>query len=207
MKLYFAKDFSSLADHIAMLEAGVEFDIVEVDLETKKLADGSDYAAVNPRSQVPALVFDDGTLVTENVAILAWVAEQAPELMPRGELGRYRLLEMLALIATEIHKRFPITMSLPEADREAIMKDIARWFAYCGERIDGAFLLGDRFTPADSYLYVMARGAIPMGMKLGKTYDAYIARIDARPAVQQALKREADSHRDFERAARELRSR
>src|SRR5687767_13749176 len=101
MKLFFAPEFSSLADHVALLEAGLEFEIVQVDLESKRLADGGAYLEINPKGQVPALMFDDGQVLTENVAILAWIAERAPHLAPSGELGRYRLLEMLSLIATE----------------------------------------------------------------------------------------------------------
>lgn len=190
MKLFFAPDFSSLADHIALLEAGIVFDAVAVDIETKRLGDDGDYLAINPKGQVPALQFDTGEVLTENVAILAWVADRAPHLAPPGELGRYRLLEMLGFITSEIHKRFPILFSLPEDAQEAIAGDIARWFEFLGPRLDRGFLFGEAFGVADAYLFAMARGALAMELPLGEAYRDYVARIEARPAVQAALRRE-----------------
>src|SRR5688572_26965224 len=111
MKLYCAPGFSSLADHIAMLEAGLQFDIVKVDISTKQLAGGGLYTDINPNGYVLALVLYDDEMLTENFAILTWVADRAPSLMPPGPLGRYRLIEMLSFIASEIHKRFPIYLA------------------------------------------------------------------------------------------------
>src|SRR5512132_3486670 len=106
MKLYLTPGACSLADHIAMHEAGLAFDRIRVDLETKLTEDGDDYAKINPKGYVPALVLDDGQLLTENVAILSWVADRDPKLAPDGELGRIRLIEMLAFLSTELHKQF-----------------------------------------------------------------------------------------------------
>lgn len=178
-----------------MLEANLEFELAEVDLDTKLLADGGDYLDINPRGQVPALLFDDGRLLTENAAILAWIADRAPQLAPAGAFGRYRLLEMLGLIATEIHKRFPISLSLPDDARQPVADEILRWFKFCSERLAHGFLLGDAFTVADAYLFVMARGAVQMDMPLDDRLRDYIVRIDARPAVQAALQRERTPHR------------
>jgi len=191
MKLFFAPGFSSLADHIALLEAGVSFEIAKVDLESKRLADGGDYRDVNPKGQVPALMLDDGQVLTENVAILAWVADRAPDLAPPGELGRYRLLEMLAFIASEIHKRFPIYFSLSEEAAETVARDIAKRFDLVAPRVERGYLLGDAFGVADAYLFVMARGALQLDFPLGAPFENYVARIEARPAVRAALSREA----------------
>src|SRR5512144_69699 len=106
MKLYLTPGACSLADHIAMHEAGLAFDRIRVDLETKRTEDGGDYNKVNPKGYVPALVLDDGQLLTENIAILSWVADRDPKLAPGGELGRIRLIEMLAFSSTELHKPF-----------------------------------------------------------------------------------------------------
>ncbi len=190
MRLFFAPDFSSLADHIALLEGGIAFEAVAVDIETKQLGDGGDYLAVNPKGQVPALQFDTGEVLTENVAILAWIADRAPQLAPPGELGRYRLLEMLGFITSEIHKRFPILFSLPEDAQEAMVGDIVRWFEFLEPRLDRGFLFGEAFGVADAYLFAMARGALAMELPLGEAYRDYVARIEARPAVQSALRRE-----------------
>ncbi|WP_295812624.1 glutathione S-transferase N-terminal domain-containing protein [uncultured Nitratireductor sp.] len=201
MKFFFAPEFSSLAGHIALLETGFAFDIVEVDIETRQLGDGSSYLAINSKGLVPALMLDDGAVLTENVAILTWIADQAPELAPSGALGRYRLLETLSLIAIEIHKRFPIYFSLPEDARETLEVDIVRWFGFLAPYINRDCLFGEAFGVADAYLFVMARGALEMGFSLGEPYRNYVSRIEARPTVQLALSRERKQSRP-EREAR-----
>src|SRR5687767_2877682 len=190
MKLYCAPGFTSLADHIAMLEAGIRFDVVKVDIETKQIEGGGRYTDINPTGYVPALVFDDGEVLTENVAILAWVADRAPELAPQGHLGRYRLLEMLSFIASETHKRFPTYLALPEDVREPIAEDILRWFRFAADRLERGFLFGERFTVADPYLCQLAWGAAQLGFSLPEPLSDYVARIEGRPAVQAALRRE-----------------
>jgi glutathione S-transferase len=191
MKLYCAPGFTSLADHIAMLEAGLQFDIVKVDIWTKQIEGGGNYVDVNPTGYVPALMFDDGEVLTENVAILTWVADRAPHLAPSGNLDRYRLMEMLSFIATELHKRFPAYLSAPEDGKKAIADEIMRWFHFLAGRLDRGYLFGDAFTVADAYLFQLARGAAELGFALPEPLPDYVARIEARPAVQAALRREA----------------
>ena len=191
MKLFFAPGFSSLADHIALLEAGFKFEIAQVDLETKQLQDGGDYLAINPKGQVPALMFDEGQVLTENAAILAWVADRAPHLAPSGDLGRYRLLEMFSFIASEIHKRFPIYLSIAEDAQAPIADDIVRCFGFVAAGLERGYLFGEAFSVADAYLFVMARGALQLGFPVETPLADYVARIEARPAVQAALRREA----------------
>ena len=190
MKLYYAPGFTSLADHIAMLEAGIQFDITKVDIWTKQIEGGGNYVDINPTGYVPALVFDNGEVLTENVAILVWVADHAPGLAPQGPLGRYRLIEMLSFIASEIHKRFPAYLSAPEEAREPIAREILRWFRLLAGRLEGGYLFGDRFTVADTYLFQLARGAAELGFALPEPLPDYITRIEKRPAVQAALHRE-----------------
>ena len=190
MKLYSAPGFSSLADHIAMLEAGLQFDIVKVDIETKEIEGGGRYTDITPKGYVPALVFDDGEVLTENVAILAWVADHVPQLAPRGQLGRYRLIEMLSFIASEIHKRFPTYLSLPEDVREPIAQELLHWFRFAADRLQGGYLFGETFTVADPYLFQLARGAAELGFSLPDPLPDYVARIEQRPAVQAPLRRE-----------------
>jgi glutathione S-transferase len=138
MKLYLAPGACSLADHIAMHEAGLEFDRIRVDLKTGQTENGDDFAAANPKGYVPALVLNDGQLLTENVAILYWVAEQAPKLPPAGELGRIRLIEMLAFIATELHKPFVrVIFPISDAENEAARKMITKRFDCLAERLAG----------------------------------------------------------------------
>jgi glutathione S-transferase len=190
MKLYSAPGFSSLADHIAMLEAGIQFDLVKVDLATKQIEGGGRYMDINPTGYVPALMFDDGEVLTENVAILAWIADRAPELAPQGHLGRFRLLEMLSFLATEIHKRFPTYLSLPEEVREPTGQQIVHWFGFVAGRLERGYLFGETFTVADAYLFQLAWGAAQLGFALPEPLGEYIARIEQRPAVQAALHRE-----------------
>jgi glutathione S-transferase len=190
MKLYYAPGFTSLADHIAMLEAGLQFDLMKVDISTKQLEGGGNYVDVNPTGYVPALMFDDGEILTENVAILAWVADRAPSLAPQGPLGRYRLIEMLSFIGSEIHKRFPTYLSAAEDAREPIAQEILRWFRLLAGRLDRGYLFGGHFTVADTYLFQLAWGAAQLGFSLPEPLADYVARIERRPAVQLALRRE-----------------
>lgn len=105
MKLYYSPGACSLADHIALREAGLPFELEKVDLRTKRTESGADYTAVSPKGYVPALTLDGGETLTENIAVLDWIA-QAGGNAPSGPLGRTRLLEALAYISTEVHKSF-----------------------------------------------------------------------------------------------------
>jgi glutathione S-transferase len=193
MKLYYAPGFSSLADHIALLEAGLAHKLVRVDIGTKQTESGRSYLEVSPKGYVPALVFEDGELLTENVAILAWIADRAPALAPAGALGRDRLIEMLSFIATEIHKRFPLYLTLPEAAQPMLREQIAQWIGHVAGRLTGDYLFGNTFSAADAYLFVMARGAAELGFELPAPLPEYVARIEARPSVREALRRETEN--------------
>jgi glutathione S-transferase len=191
MKLYYAPEFSSLADHIAMIEAGIPIELVEVDLGSKQVVGGGDFRQINEKGYVPALVFDDGQVLTENVAILAWVADAAPHLAPTGPLGRYRLIEMLSFIASEIHKRFPIYLSAGADMQASVGADIGRMLDFAARRLGQGYLFGADVSVADFYLFVMARGARELGFPLPEPLGDFIARISARPSVKEALRREA----------------
>ena len=190
MKLYYAPEFSSLADHIALIEAGLPPDLVKVDLESKQLENGGDFHTVNPKGYVPALVFDDGEVLTENTAILAWVADRAPHLSPAGSLGRYRLIEMLSFIASEVHKRFPIYLSAGEETKALLRKDILRWFDFAAAHVKQGYLFGANISVADFYLFVLVRGAGELGFQLPRPLADFVARISDRPSVKEALRRE-----------------
>ncbi|WP_244513164.1 MULTISPECIES: glutathione binding-like protein [unclassified Ensifer] len=135
-------------------------------------------------------MFDDGEVLTENVAILTWIADRAAELAPQGHLGHYRLLEMLSFIATEIHKRFPTYLSLPEDVREPTGQQLLHWFGFLAGRLDRDYLFGETFTVVDAYLFQLAWGAAQLGFPLPEPLGDYVARIEKRPAVQAALLRE-----------------
>ena len=191
MKLYLTPGACSLADHIALHEAGLEFDRIRVDLRTKRTVDGRDFREVNPKGYVPALVLDDGQLLTENVAILCWAAERDPKLAPGGAMGRIRLVEMLAFIATELHKPF-VRHFFPTSDAEKQVAEdaIRRRLGFVAGRLQGGYLFGSECSVADAYLYVMLRWARMQTLDLPEPLPAFADRMEARPAVRLALQHE-----------------
>jgi glutathione S-transferase len=191
MKLYLTPGACSLADHIAMHEAGLEFDRIRVDLATKRTEDGADFNQINPKSYVPALVLDDGQLLTENVAILSWVAERAPRLAPAGELARIRLIEMLAFIGTELHKPF-VRFFFPtsDAEKQAAEEILRKRLGFVAGQLKGDYLFGREVSVADAYLYVMLRWARMKELNVPAPLQAYLERMEARPAVRLALQHE-----------------
>ena len=191
MKLYLAPGACSLAGHIALHEAGIEFDRVTVDLRSKRTSDDRDFNQVNPKGYVPTLELDDGQVLTENVAILDWIADRQPRVAPQGEMAHSRMLEMLAFISTEIHKQFGrIFFPTSDAERDAAFERVDRRFTYLAERLKTDYLMGPEMTVPDAYLYVMLRWAAMKGRSLPAPLQAYKARMEARPAVQLALKHE-----------------
>ena len=196
MKLYLSPGACSLADHIALHEAGLDFDRVRVDLKTHRTEDGRDYFEVNPKGYVPTLEFDDGDRLTENVAILSWIADQDPSLCPDGTMGRYRLLEMLGFITGELHKGFkPFFAGAPDEEKRKAGQQLARRFAYAAGQLKGDFLFGPRFSVADAYLFVMLTWAKKNGLTLPEPLEAYFRRVANRPAVKLALEHEDPSAR------------
>lgn len=194
MKLYLTPGACSLAEHIALREAGLEFDRVRVDLATGRTESGDDYSAVNPKGYVPALVLDNGAILTENVAILSWIADRAPQLAPGGELGRTRLIEMLAFIATELHKPFlRVFFPTSDAEQEQARAAIVGRLRFLADRLQGEYLFGSGFSVADAFLFVMLRWAQMVGLALPEPLPAYAGRISARPAVRLALQHEGQA--------------
>jgi glutathione S-transferase len=192
MILYFSPGACSLADHIALHEAGMTFDLAKVDLKTHKLDDGRDFTEVNPKGYVPALQLDNGDVLTENVAILSMIAEAHPALMAPGSLGRSRLLEMLAFISTEIHKSFKPLFSpdATDADKSKAVGLIAKKLTFIATQLKGPYLFGETPTVADSYLFVMLTWAAKNGVAIPASLTQFSDRMRSRPAVQAALKHE-----------------
>jgi glutathione S-transferase len=193
MKLYFSPGACSLADHIAMHEAGLAFEAVQVNLRAKTLSDGRDYKAINPKGYVPALEFNDGQVLTENVAILSWIGDQSAALTPKDDFARYRQLEMLTFISTEIHKSFgPLfTPGTSDEDKAKATAKITGRLAILGERLQTAdYLLGDDVSTADCYLFVMLTWAKRMGITIPDPMPAFFARMAERPAVKAAMQHE-----------------
>jgi len=190
--LYFAPGACSLADHIALHEAALPFDAVKVDLKTHTTEEGGDFTKINPKGYVPALVLDGGETLTENIAILSWIADRSPALAPGGELGRYRLLEALAFISTEIHKSFKpfFTPGAVDADKAKAGEAIAKRLGLIAGQLHGDYLFGRDASVADAYLFVMLMWAKKNSIEIAPPLIAFFDRMKARPAVQLALKHE-----------------
>ncbi|UFX44686.1 glutathione transferase GstA [Bradyrhizobium sp. 41S5] len=199
MKLYYAPGACSLSPHIALLEAGLPYDLVKVDLRAKKLENGDDFLQVNPKGQVPALALDTGEMVTEGPIIIQMIADKAADkkLAPaRDSNERYKLLEWLNYITTELHKNLgPMFSPMLADDAKAFFKDRAMSkFKYVESQLAGHdYLMGNQFTVADGYLFTMIMWATDrLGFDLSGLPNvmAYKARVAGRPKVQEALKKE-----------------
>ena len=198
MKLYYAPGACSLSPHIALREAGLPFELVRVDLRSKRTDAGDDYGAVNPKGSVPALALDGGEVLTEGPAVVQYLADLKPEsgLAPApGTLARYRLQEWLNFITTELHKGFAplFKPDTPDAYKEISKANVSKRFAYLdGELAGKSYLMGETFTVADAYLFVMLAWADRMGIDLQPLANlrAYKERLAARPSVQHAMRHE-----------------
>ncbi len=198
MKLYYSPGACSLSPHIALLEAGIPFDLVKVDTKTHKFDGGGDFYSVNAKGYVPVLELDDGARLTEGPAIVQYIADRKPEsgLAPKpGTLERVRLQEWLNFLTSEIHKGFSPLFSpdTPEDYKSIARKKISNRFDWLTKQLEGReYLLGNGFTAADGYLFTLLGWTNFVGMKLEDwpVLKAYRERIGTRPAVRQALKDE-----------------
>lgn len=199
MKLYYSPGACSLSPHIALHESGLPFTAVKAPTKTHKLDDGTDYYTINPLGYVPLLELDDGSRLTEGPAIVQYIADSAPQSKlapPAGTPARYRLMSWLNFVGTELHKgcfSFLFNPATP-ADFKPVLKDrLAGRLAWVNAQLEGqSFLLGNDFSVADVYLFVVTNWAKPMGIDLAP-YPNLLAlreRVAARPAVQAAMKAE-----------------
>jgi glutathione S-transferase len=198
MKLYFAPGACSLSPHIVLREAGLNVDLIQVDLREKKTKDGDDFLKINPKGQVPVLQTDDGDTLTEGPVIVQYVADKVPGSKlapPSGSKERYKVQEWLNFIGSELHKTFgPIFRpTTPDAYKDLSKQAIANRFKFLNEHLaNKQYLMGDAFTVPDAYLYVMTRWAPRVGIDLAQfpNLKAYSERVAARPKVQEAIKAE-----------------
>ncbi len=205
MKLYFSPGACSFSPHVVMNELGLKFDLVKVDMKAKKLASGGDYTAINPKGYVPALELDNGELLTEGPAIVQYLADMKPELglAPKaGTVERYRLMEMLNFITTEIHKGFSPLFNadgmVPSKEGNTQLRDFTK--TKLGLRVGyladilakQPYLLGEKMTVADVYLMTCLRWSAYTGFDLSAwpSITGFMARMQDRPSVQMAIKAE-----------------
>ena len=198
MKLFYKPGACSLASHITLRESGKDFTLDGVDLMKKRLENGDDFFAVNPKGQVPALLLDDGTLLTEGVAIMQYLADSVPDrqlLAPTSSLSRYKTIEWLNYIATELHKGFTplFRPDTPEDFKPTVRALLEKKMQYVNDSLkDNQWICGPRFSIADAYLFTVLRWAYAVKLNMAglSNIDAYMARMDERPAVAAALKAE-----------------
>jgi glutathione S-transferase len=201
MKLYFSPGACSLSPHIALCESGLPFEIQKVDLKSKKYGKDQDFTKINPKGYVPALQFEDGSVLTEGPVIAQWIADQTPEkhlAPPAGTMERYRLMEWQIFVSTELHKQFSplFNPASDEAVKQRQRDLLARRFDYLqGALGDRPYLMGDSFTVADCYLFTVLRWTQPMGIDLAKwpRLAAYVERVNARPKVRAAIEAEKNA--------------
>ena len=199
MKLYFSPGACSLSPHIVLAEGGFDYTAEKVDLRTKQTATGADFKAINPKGYVPALVLDSGELLTEGPAIVQHLADLKPEagLAPRpGTIERARVNSWLVFVSSELHKQFSVlfTPTAPAEWKETVKGNILGRVAFLdGELAGKSYLTGDTFTIADAYLFTILRWTAYFAMDLAPyaNVTAFMARMNARPAVKAALAAEA----------------
>jgi glutathione S-transferase len=191
MKLYYSPGACSLADHIALHAAGLTFEHEKVDLKAKRTEHGADYTTINPKGYVPALTLDSGETISENIAILDWIAHQDTALKPSGPMGHTHLLEALAFISTEIHKSFKPFFAGADADTKAKAGEmIVKRMGYLADTMQGDYLFGSTISVADCYLFVMLLWAKKVGVEPPAPLAAFRDRMMTVPAVETAMKHE-----------------
>lgn len=195
LSLYYSPGACSQAPHILLHETGIEHDALRVDLKAKKLEDGSDYLAINPKGAVPALQLDAGEVLTENAVILQYIGDRAawPEVFPPlGQFRRYRVLELVNFITTELHKRFSYLFNREASDdlKKFVTGDLSKKLGWIDERLgSGPFLMGEELTLPDPYLFVITGWTDKfLGLDQWPNLRAFRERMMQRPSVRHVLR-------------------
>ena len=195
MKLYYSPGACSLSPHIVLREAGLPFTLEKVDLKTKLTESGVDFRTVNPKGYVPALELADGAILTEGPAIVQYIADLVPskKLAPiAGTLERYRLVEWLNFISTELHKSFSplFNPKTPDAWKALVLELLRQRIDFVAKHLETRpFLMGDAFCVADAYLFTVASWGkwVGIDISLWPALKSHTDRIADRPAVRAAL--------------------
>jgi glutathione S-transferase len=198
MKLYYKAGSCSLSPHIVLRELGLSFDLERVDTKAGRTATGQDFRTINPKGYVPVLQLDDGAVLTEGSAIVQYLADRKPEgqlAPPPGSLERYRVQEWLNYIATELHKGFggPVFASASDETKQQAREAYGKKLDFLAEHLkERKFLLGERLTIADAYLFTVLTWSKGRGIELERwpALKQYFERVLARPAVRAAMQAE-----------------
>jgi glutathione S-transferase len=198
LKLYYSPGACSLSPHIVLREAGLPFELALASTKTHKLADGTDYYTINPKGYVPLLELADGQRLSEGPVIVQYIADQVPASQlapPAGTMARYRLMEWLNFITSELHKGFSplFNPATPEEYKQLARARLAERLAWVDAQLEGRdYLMGETFTVADAYLFTVAGWGKYVGLDISSLarLSGYMGRVAARPAVQAALKAE-----------------
>jgi len=196
MKLFYTPGACSLSPHIVALEAGIDLDLCKVDLKTHTMENGDDFRKINPKGYIPALQLEGGEILTEGSTIVQFLAEQKPDAHlapPVGSLAHYRLLEWLNFLSAEVHQLFkPLFWDGPEDEKKQARDSLVRRFDYIEKHLNKDYLMGDEFSVADAYLYVLSRWleAQQFDMSQWPKLQAFQERMAQRPSVKQALQQE-----------------
>lgn len=198
MKLFYAPGVCSLSPHIVLEEAGLPYESVKTDIRAKTTDGGGDYKKTNPLGYVPALQLDDGTILTEGPAIVQYVADKAPDkkLAPaNGTLDRYKLQSWLNFISSELHKGFSplFNPAMPEEAKTIAKERLATRLAYLDAQLaKNDYIMGKAFSLPDAYAFTVLRWTVPTKIDLAPYphLQAFMKRMQARPAVQKAMKAE-----------------
>jgi glutathione S-transferase len=198
MKLYYSPGVCSLSPHIVLRESGLAFEPVLASTKSHKLVDGTDYYTINPKGYVPLLELDSGERLSEGPAIVQYIADQVPDKKlapPNGTLARARVQEWLTFIGTELHKQFSplFNPAMPAEAKTIFTAKIVDRLKWVNNQLEGRkYLTGEDFCVADAYLYAVTRWTKPLGLDISglRHLGEFMQRMEARPAVQAALKAE-----------------
>lgn len=190
MKLYYSPGACSLATHIVLQELEQPTELVRVDIKAHRTEQGEDYYTINPKGYVPALVLDDGEVLTENVAVLQYLASRSPTLLPQEGKAKWHAIESLAFVSTEIHKAFKPLFSPTSSDeqKQQAREQVAKRLELLSPK---PFVLGTEFSVVDAYLFVMLTWADKNGVRVPPELSVYRGRVAERPSVKAALAEEA----------------